>query len=225
MLTVPLSAWQGGTVSALLMDVEKMLSTLSSAARLIPPMPVFDPDEELMCRYRDGDVAAFDMLYERHKGGVFRYLLRQCGHSHTAEELAQEIWLKLIHARERYETSAKFTTYLYRIAHNRLIDHYRQHQRQLADSFDETDATPTEQIAALSSYQPEHAYQASMQQQQLANAIGQLPAPQREAFLLKEESQLSLEEIAFVTDVGFETVKSRLRYAITSLRKVLRGAE
>ena len=84
------------------------------------------PDEELMNRYRDGDAHAFEVLYTRHKGPLYRYLLRQCGAAALAEELFQDVWMKLIRARERYETRAKFTTYLYHLAHNRLIDHYRR---------------------------------------------------------------------------------------------------
>jgi RNA polymerase sigma-70 factor (ECF subfamily) len=71
------------------------------------------PDEELMNRYRDGDAHAFEVLYTRHKGPLYRYLLRQCGAAALAEELFQDVWMKLIRARERYEARAKFTTYLY----------------------------------------------------------------------------------------------------------------
>lgn len=181
-------------------------------------------DESLMCRYRDGDATAFDTLYKRHKGGIFRYFVRQCGNRAIAEELAQEIWLNLIRAHERYTDSAKFTTYLYRLAHNRLIDHYRRHQRQLADCFDGNDTTDIENIAALSRYEPEQILNRDSQQSQLLIAIASLPAPQREAFLLREESNLSLQDIADVTGVGVETAKSRLRYAVAGLRKALRGA-
>jgi RNA polymerase sigma-70 factor (ECF subfamily) len=191
---------------------------------LSQPMSDVFCDEHLMSRYRDGDAAAFDMLYQRHKGGVFRYLLRQCGNPATAEELAQEIWLNLIRARERYTDSAKFSTYLYRVAHNRLIDHYRKHQRQLADCFADNDSMDIENIADLSRYEPEHSMNQDTQQAMILNAIANLPAPQREAFLLKEESDLSLQDIADVTGVGVETAKSRLRYAVASLRKALRGA-
>ena len=187
-------------------------------------MPDAFSDESLMCRYRDGDATAFDTLYHRHKGGVFRYLLRQCGNRATAEELAQEIWLNLIRAHERYTDSAKFTTYLYTLAHNRLIDHYRKHQRQLVDCFTDNDATDIENIAALSRYEPEQEMNRDSQQTQILTAIANLPAPQREAFLLREESNLPLQDIATVTGVGVETAKRRLRYAVASLRKALRGA-
>jgi RNA polymerase sigma-70 factor (ECF subfamily) len=82
-------------------------------------------DEDLMLAYAAGDAAAFDALYLRHKGGVYRYLVRQCGSTATADELFQDVWMKVIRARTSYAATAKFTTWLYRIAGNRLIDHWR----------------------------------------------------------------------------------------------------
>src|SRR5712691_7818817 len=88
-------------------------------------MPAPAADEELMLAYAAGDAAAFDALYARHKGGVYRYLLRQCRQAGVADELFQDVWMNLIRSRASYTPTAKFTTWLYRIAHNRLIDHYR----------------------------------------------------------------------------------------------------
>ena len=83
-------------------------------------------DESLMERYRDGDAGAFDVLYHRHKGGLYRYLLRLVKNQSLADELFQEVWSNLIRSRERYQPSAKFSTFLYQIAHHRVIDHIRQ---------------------------------------------------------------------------------------------------
>ncbi len=94
-------------------------------------------DEELMLGYRDGDAGAFDALYGRHKGGVYRYLLRQCRAAAVAEELFQDVWMNLVRARAGYTVQAKFTTYLYRLAHNRLIDHYRKHSHVTVVAFEE----------------------------------------------------------------------------------------
>src|SRR5205814_1424659 len=85
-------------------------------------------DEDLMLRYAAGEVAAFDELYQRHRGGVFRYLLRH-GTGSASEELAHDVWASLIRVRAQYQATAKFTTYLYRLAHNRLIDFYRAEGR------------------------------------------------------------------------------------------------
>jgi RNA polymerase sigma-70 factor (ECF subfamily) len=86
-----------------------------------------DSDEALMLAYRDGDAGAFDVLYARHRGGTYRYLLRQCRNAGLAEEMFQDVWMNLIRARTGYTVQARFTTYLYRIAHNRLMDHFRRH--------------------------------------------------------------------------------------------------
>src|SRR5512135_83619 len=83
-------------------------------------------DEQLMVRYRDGDAGAFDVLYRRHKGGLFRYLLRLSKNQGIAEELFQDVWSNIIRSRERYQPTAKFTTFLYQVAHNRMIDHIRR---------------------------------------------------------------------------------------------------
>jgi len=87
------------------------------------PASAAPSDEDLMLAYAAGDAAAFDVLYARHKGGVYRYLLRQCHHSGVADELFQDVWMNLIRARASYVASARFTTYVYKLAHNRLIDH------------------------------------------------------------------------------------------------------
>src|ERR1043165_4566844 len=93
-----------------------------------------DPgDEALMERYRDGDAAAFDLLYARHKGGLFRYILRQCGNRDAALELFQEVWMNLVKARLSYTVQAKFSTYLYRLAHNRVVDFYRSREAAAAE--------------------------------------------------------------------------------------------
>ena len=106
-------------------------------------------DEDLMLAYAAGDAAAFDTLYARHKGGVYRYLLRQCRQGGVADELFQDVWMNLIRARASYVPSAKFTTWLYRLAHNRLIDHYRasgQVSLVSADDDAHADAVPVDRL-------------------------------------------------------------------------------
>ena len=82
-------------------------------------------DETLMLAYAAGDAAAFDQIHARHKGGVYRYLLRHCGRAASADELFQDVWMSVVRARATYAPTAKFTTWLYRIARNRLVDHWR----------------------------------------------------------------------------------------------------
>ncbi len=181
-----------------------------------------DADETLMLRYRDGDAAAFAPRYPRHKGALYRYLLRQCGQSALAEELFQDVWLKLIAARAGYTVQARFATYLYRLAHNRLIDHYRASRRGLPLSYAE-DCPEWAETPAPAENQPEAQDDRRRQAERLLELLAELPEAQREAVLLKEEAGLSLEEIAQATGTGRETVKSRLRYAMARLRQGLRG--
>lgn len=179
-----------------------------------------DTDETLMLRYQDGDADAFARLYARHKASLYRYLLRQCGQSATAEELFQEIWLKLIAARTGYTVQARFATWLYRIAHNRLIDHYRASRRGLPVSY-AGDCPEWIKVPAPTEGQPEHQDDRRRQAERLLELLAELPEAQREAVLLKEEGGLSLEEIAQATGTRRETVKSRLRYALAHLRRGL----
>ena len=175
-----------------------------------------------MLAYRDGEVAAFEALYARHRGRLFRYLLHQCGRRDQADELFQEIWMSVIRARGGYEVSAKFTTWLYRIAHNRLIDGFRARGRLAEFEVDAGDAEgDPPDCPAPAGAQPERLLERAQLAARLLAAVEALPAPQREAFLLATEGGLSVEEIGNATGAGFETAKSRLRYAYARLRSEL----
>ena len=172
-----------------------------------------------MLAYAAGDIAAFDALYARHKGGVYRYLLRQSRQSGVADELFQDVWLNLIRARSSYAPTAKFTTWLYRLAHNRLIDHYRASGHlTLVSADDEAHEDAIAAIPGARSDDPRVRAENRELGDRLRAAVAALPPAQREAFLLQQEGGLSLAEIAAVTGVGTETVKSRLRYALAKLR-------
>ncbi len=176
-----------------------------------------------MLRYRDGELPAFEPLYQRHKGGVYRYLLRGCGSQSLADELFQDVWLSLVKARERYTPSAKFATYLYRIAHNRLIDYYRQHGIQLESPLPDDAGDEGVALYGATSDSPEQIVAARQQVVKVLEVIDNMPIEQREAFLLFEEGGLSVDEIAEATAVNKETAKSRLRYAFNKLRRALEG--
>jgi RNA polymerase sigma-70 factor (ECF subfamily) len=170
-------------------------------------------DEQLMLNYRNGDAEAFEVLYQKHKGPLYRYVLRQCDESYV-DEIFQDIWMKIINARERYKANAKFTTWLYNIAHNRIIDHYRrQNIRPVGNNEGNVEAMPTHE-----NRQPDQQAQNSEHVELLLTAIRNLPSDQRDTFLLHEEAGLNIEEIAETTGVSFEAAKSRLRYAIKKLR-------
>lgn len=189
-------------------------------------MPAESPasDEELMERYRDGDAGAFDLLYGRHKGGVYRFMLRQCGDRGVAEELFQDVWMNLIRARASYAVTARFTTYIYKLAHNRLIDHYRTRARGVPLSFDAEDGPVVEQVAGARGDDPAISVDIRQQATRMLQLIADLPEAQREAFLLQQESDLSIEDIAQATGVNRETAKSRLRYALARLRAGMKEA-
>ena len=163
-----------------------------------------------MLAYGGGDAAAFETLYARHRGGLFRFVLRAVKDRGVAEELFQEVWVRVIEARERYAPKARFTTWLYTIAHNLLVDHWRKKGLSLA-VLDEEDV-PSE------SANPARQAEAREALARLVHALESLPAAQHEAFLLHEEGGLSVAEIAAVTGVGEEAAKSRLRYAMTKLK-------
>jgi RNA polymerase sigma-70 factor, ECF subfamily len=176
-------------------------------------------DEELMLIYRDGDAGAFDALYARHKGGLYRYLLRQCRDAGAAEELFQDVWMNLIRARRNYTVQAKFTTYLYRLAHNRLIDYYRRNSHAAMVSFEEEEREAITELPNERERPQDEILDSRRQAQRLLALIAELPEAQREAFLLQQEGGMSVEQIAAATGVTRETAKSRLRYALAKLRR------
>ena len=180
-------------------------------------------DEALMMRYRNGDTDAFAMLYERQKGPLYRYFLRHCGAASVAEELFQDVWLNLIRSRERYSVQAKFSTYLYRLAHNRLVDYYRRQSFAIAAAWEDGAGPAIEEASLPLGEEPEMQTHVRAQVTRLMELLGALPEVQREAFLLREEAGMSVEEIAEATGVERETAKSRLRYALRRLRQGLMG--
>ncbi len=175
-------------------------------------------DSALMLRYRDGDVDAFEVLYRRHNDALYRYLLRLSRHPATAEDVFQEVWSKIIKSRSRYRPTAKFATFLYRVAHNCFIDHVRRNRRH----GNTADVDPDSQQGDVEG--PEAETERELARRRLLAALAELPDEQRDAFLLREEGGLTLEEIAHVTGANRETAKSRLRYAASKLKSAMNDA-
>ncbi|HEY5641950.1 MAG TPA: RNA polymerase sigma factor [Woeseiaceae bacterium] len=171
-------------------------------------------DRALMLRYRDGDVAAFEVLYRRHNDALYRYLLRLCKDPGTAEDVFQDAWSNIIRARGNYRPTAQFNTYLYRVAHNCFIDNLRKNRRHAADEFNP-------EFHAHQGELPDVSAERSLARERLAVALEALPDEQRDAFLLREEAGLNVDEIAVVTGCNRETAKSRLRYAVGKLRAAI----
>ena len=173
-------------------------------------------DEQLMLAYAGGDARAFESLYAKHKGPLYRFVLRSVKTRSEADELFQDVWMRAIEARARYRPQAKFTTWLYTIAHRRLIDHWRARGLAVVSMDDED--RPVAEPAAAPDAEPQRVVEAQQSLERLAAAIAALPLVQREAFLLHHEGELSVAEIAAATGVNEEAAKSRLRYAMNKLK-------
>jgi RNA polymerase sigma-70 factor (ECF subfamily) len=173
-----------------------------------------DKHGQLMLAYANGDGAAFDTLYAHYKGPLYRFFVRHCGNRALAEELYQEVWMRVIQHRATYQHKARFSTWLYHIAHNLLMDHFRKAQPELDD-----EALDLQE--ADDGYDPVAQHESQQKLSHFLTMLQQLPQEQRQVFLLKEEAGLSIEEIAQATGSNFEAVKSRLRYAVKKLRQAL----
>lgn len=171
-------------------------------------------DEVLFSRYRRGDARAFERLYQRYRKTLYRFLLHGSSDASEAEDIYQEVWSRVIHASSPF-TDGSFRAYLFQIARNIRIDRIRRNRLHLVRDED--------MLAAQPSADPPVEEQRHLRDcgERLLREIGELPDEQRDAFLLKEESGLSLEQIARLANVGRETIKSRLRYALKRLRTAL----
>jgi len=166
-----------------------------------------------MLAYQHGDAGAFETLYKRHRGALYRFVLRSLHQRSAAEELFQEVWMRVIEARGRYAPQARFTTWLYTIAHNLLVDHWRKKGLTLVELNED------EMVAAPDN--PARQAEARETLARFLQALEALPHAQREAFLLHEEGGLSVAEIAAATGTNEEAAKSRLRYAVAKLKAVV----
>lgn len=179
-------------------------------------------DEDLMLAYAHGDARAFETLYQRHRGPLYRFVLRGLSQRALADECFQEVWSRVIVARERYRPDARFTTWLYQIAHNLLVDQYRRARPEVSASNDDDDDAAMRDFPDEETRQPERQLSEFEERRRLQRALDELPDDQRLAIQLRLEQELPLEEIARITGVGRETVKSRLRYALDKLKSRLR---
>lgn len=172
-----------------------------------------------MLEYAGGDAGAFEALHGRHKGSLFRFVLRSVKSRGDAEELYQDVWMRVIEARGRYSPQARFSTWLYTIAHHRLVDHWRA-KGLVPISLDEEESIAPDPVAPPAA-EPERNAMARESLERLAAAIAALPLAQREAFLLHQEGGLTAAQIAAATGVLEEAAKSRLRYAMIKLREAI----
>lgn len=204
-------------------------------------------DAQLMARFVSGDTAAFEILYARHRGPLYRYFLHQCDHADAADELFQAVWARVIGARTRHEPRTNFTTHIYQIAHSHLVEYFRKSGRDLTRDTASVDAGSGEAKPAAGadeqldpafasarwslvdweapagggSADPEAPLSAEQRAERLRSALEALPIEQREAFLLHEEVRMDLDDIATVTGSKAATVRSRLGYAVMKLSAAL----
>jgi RNA polymerase sigma-70 factor, ECF subfamily len=197
----------------------------AARARKVAVMPdASDDDAELMRAYAGGNLRAFEQLYAKHRSALYRYLQRHTRDATVTDDLFQEVWSRVIANRERYQPRARFQTFLFTLAHNCFIDHYRRSKTRPrgapldGESLDEL-------LVAPESSAPDAELERRESTERYRAALASLPQEQRDAYLLHEESDLSLEEIARVTGVGVETAKSRLRYAVSKLKQSMALAE
>ncbi|HEX4859506.1 MAG TPA: sigma-70 family RNA polymerase sigma factor [Usitatibacteraceae bacterium] len=176
-----------------------------------------------MLRYQSGDAAAFDELYARHRAGLYRFIARQCRVSERIDEIFQDVWMNMIAATPRYSVQAQFRTWLFTIAHNKLMDYFRGNAKAEARLYEVKDGEESVDMALPGprTDEPEVQVASTRARAAILAALDGLPAPQREAFLLSEEGGLTVAEIAAATGISHEAAKSRLRYAIAKLRERL----
>ncbi len=183
-------------------------------------------DEALMQRFQQGDSAAFRVLLERHRGGVYNFVLRHVGNRTVAEDLLQDTFLRVVQGAHRFKLESKFTTWLYTIARNLCVDRARKMKFRRHKSLDqppgsdEDGATLGERVAD-DGIGTDRAAIGSELQVKLAEAIASLREDQREVFLMREYANLPFKEIAQIVGVPENTVKSRMRYALEHLRGAL----
>lgn len=190
-----------------------------------------DPtDDALMSAYAAGDASAFEALYARHQAGLYRFIRRLLGQAMASQtdEVFQDTWLRVVNARARWEPQgASFRTWLFTLANNRVIDLWRRSGREVSIDVEDDSGDPWEPEGAAWQHWPPPAGATAHSEdvafwrragERLLQCLEELPLPQRSTFLLHHDDGLPLADVASALDVGFETAKTRLRYAMSKLR-------
>ncbi len=182
-----------------------------------------------MLAFKAGDASAFAILVTRHRGSVFNFILRFTNHRQRAEDVLQETWLKVVRSAGEYQPKARFTTWVFTIARNLCVDSARKESYRKTESLDapvggRADSEGRalgELVADSEGAAPDRAAHNARLRPMIEQALESLPEEQREVFLLREYHGIGFKEIAEVTGVNENTVKSRMRYALEGLRKRL----
>lgn len=185
-------------------------------------------DEELLRRFNDGETEAFELLVRRYEGPLYNFILRSVRRRERAEELLQEVFLKVVQRSHDFKGHSKLSTWLYTIARNLCIDHsrkmvFRRHKSLDAPSGaskDENGPSLLERTAAPDIGSDRRAI-ANDLSVRITAAVEELPEEQREVFLMRQIQGMAFREIAEVIGVPENTVKSRMRYALERLQRAL----
>jgi len=181
-------------------------------------------DHKLMLKYsKTGNVAAFEILMKRYQHQIFGYLMQSCRNKDLAEDIYQETFFRVIKSAGKYKTNASFRTWIFKIARNLLIDEHRKKISRPSEitAFNEETGKDFLFESASKSPDAEKEMQAREIREALAKALAELPAEQREMFLLRESGGLNFKEAAHIADCSLNTAKSRMRYAVLKIRKSL----
>lgn len=174
-------------------------------------------DDRLMRSYCKGDQRAFDELYARYKQPLYSYMLRNCRAEHIAGELFQDVWLRVISSAKNYTNKGKFRSWVFTLAHNRLVDYYRRAEHQYPKD------PETESLKGR--HEPEQVVMSREAMTYLEGVIQALPFDQQQAFYLREENGFCVKEIADIQGITAEAAKSRLRYAYAKLRTAILASD
>jgi RNA polymerase sigma-70 factor (ECF subfamily) len=186
-------------------------------------------DEALMARFQGGERSAFETLVRRHKTPVYNFILRQVRVSATAEDLTQDVFVRVVQNAADFKHEARFTTWTYAIARNLCIDHLRKMSLRRHPSLDQPTSQDTGEGSTLGERTPDRHPDAAVDRRAIGTELGKriteavdtLPHEQKEVFLLREIGNVPFKDIAEMTGVPENTVKSRMRYALERLQQAL----
>ncbi len=191
-----------------------------------------ESDGALLRKFSAGQTDAMERLVHKHGSSVYAFVRRFLGNEPVADDVYQEVWLKVIRYADRFEGRSRFTTWLFQITRNVCMDHRRStHRRKQGVSLDRdggqspdgAEGVPLRDQVADRGPSTDERVAGDEERSAIESAIAQLPEEQREVLLLREKTELTFEEIAEMSGLSPNTVKSRMRYALLNLRKTLKG--
>jgi RNA polymerase sigma-70 factor, ECF subfamily len=189
-----------------------------------------DNDESLVARFQSGDRSAFTVLVRRHQRPLYHFAFRQLRSAPAAEDVVQETFVRVVQNAADFKHEARFTTWVYTIARNLCIDQLRKRAHRKHPSLDEARGEDGEgrtlgELVPDKKADTERQASGSEMKERIAQAVAKLPDDQREVFLMREVANLPFKEIAEITGVPENTVKSRMRYALERLQEALGAYE